>query len=78
MASPVDKINILLFIEIPNLYREHSREAEAKLQQGAHMTVMLTPIVSLIAGIIILIYPQILNYVIAIYLILIGILGLIG
>ncbi|MBI3508594.1 MAG: DUF3096 domain-containing protein [Chlamydiia bacterium] len=42
------------------------------------MTLVLAPIVSLIAGIIILVYPQILNYVIAIYLILIGILGLIG
>jgi hypothetical protein len=37
---------------------------------------MLTPIVSLIAGILILIYPAILNFVVAIYLILIGILGL--
>lgn len=42
------------------------------------MTLVLTPIVSIVAGIVILMYPQILNYVIAIYLILIGILGLIG
>lgn len=34
------------------------------------------PIVSLIAGILILIFPKILNYVVAIYLIVIGILGL--
>lgn len=39
---------------------------------------MLTPIVSLVAGILILIYPAILNFVVAIYLILIGILGLVG
>lgn len=38
----------------------------------------LAPIVSLIAGILILVYPRILNYVVAIYLILIGILGLIA
>lgn len=38
----------------------------------------LSPIVSLIAGIIILIFPTILNYVIAIYLILIGIMGLVA
>ncbi|MCL4244722.1 MAG: DUF3096 domain-containing protein [Candidatus Dadabacteria bacterium] len=38
----------------------------------------LTPVVSLIAGILILIFPRILNYVIAIYLIVIGILGLVG
>ncbi|HML94116.1 MAG TPA: DUF3096 domain-containing protein [Thermodesulfobacteriota bacterium] len=38
----------------------------------------LTPVVSLIAGILILIFPRILNYVIAIYLIIIGVLGLVG
>lgn len=38
----------------------------------------LTPIVSLVAGILILIFPRVLNYVIAIYLIVIGILGLVG
>lgn len=37
---------------------------------------LLTPILSLIAGIIILIFPTILNYVVAIYLIIMGILGL--
>jgi hypothetical protein len=34
------------------------------------------PIISLVAGILILVYPSILNYVIAIYLIIVGILGL--
>lgn len=32
----------------------------------------IEPIVSIIAGILILIYPRMLNYVVAIYLILIG------
>ena len=36
------------------------------------------PVVALIAGILILIFPQLLNFVVAIYLILIGIMGLIG
>ena len=36
----------------------------------------LQPIVALIAGIVILIFPRILNYVVAVYLILIGLLGL--
>jgi hypothetical protein len=39
---------------------------------------LLTPIVSLIAGILILIFPRILNFVVAIYLILIGLAGLFG
>jgi uncharacterized membrane protein YjjP (DUF1212 family) len=37
----------------------------------------LQPVVSLIAGILILIMPQLLNYIVAIYLIIFGILGLI-
>jgi hypothetical protein len=36
----------------------------------------LGPIVSLIAGILILIMPRLLNYIVAIYLIVMGILGL--
>ena len=34
------------------------------------------PIISIIAGVLILIYPRILNYVVAIYLILVGLLAL--
>lgn len=36
----------------------------------------LEPIVSLIAGILVLVMPKLLNYVVAFYLIIIGILGL--
>ena len=36
----------------------------------------LQPLVALIAGILILMVPRILNYIVAIYLILIGLLGL--
>ena len=36
----------------------------------------VTPLVALIAGILILIMPRLLNYIVAIYLILIGIVGL--
>ncbi|WP_421726786.1 DUF3096 domain-containing protein [Bauldia sp.] len=36
----------------------------------------IQPIIALIAGILILIFPRILNYVVALYLILFGILGL--
>ena len=38
----------------------------------------LQPVVSIIAGILILIFPKILNYVVAIYLIVAGIMGLTG
>ena len=36
----------------------------------------LQPIVALIAGVLILIVPRLLNYIVAIYLILIGLLGI--
>lgn len=36
----------------------------------------LTPLVSLLAGILILVMPRLLNYIVAIYLIVIGIVGL--
>ncbi len=39
---------------------------------------MLSPLIALIAGILILIMPRLLNYVIALYLIIIGLLGLFG
>ncbi len=38
--------------------------------------VMLTPAVALIAGILILLVPRLLNLIVALYLILIGVLGL--
>jgi hypothetical protein len=36
----------------------------------------ITPLVALIAGILILIIPRLLNYIVALYLILIGLMGL--
>jgi hypothetical protein len=41
-------------------------------------TLSIGPLVALIAGILILIMPRLLNYIIALYLIIIGILGIIG
>jgi Protein of unknown function (DUF3096) len=38
----------------------------------------IAPVVALIAGVLILIMPKLLNYIIAIYLIVIGLLGLFG
>lgn len=38
----------------------------------------LTPLISLLAGILILIVPRLLNYIVALYLIIIGIVGLFG
>jgi hypothetical protein len=38
----------------------------------------LTPLISLLAGILILAMPRLLNYIVAIYLIVIGLVGLFG
>ncbi|MFA6178744.1 MAG: DUF3096 domain-containing protein [Methylophilaceae bacterium] len=38
----------------------------------------LTPLVSLVAGILILLMPRLLNFIVAIYLIIIGLIGLFG
>ena len=43
-----------------------------------NITLGIGPLVSLIAGILILIMPKLLNYIVAFYLIIIGILGLFG
>jgi len=40
------------------------------------MYIAVQPLVALIAGILILMIPRLLNYIVAIYLIVIGILGL--
>ena len=43
-----------------------------------HSTLYLTPVLSLIAGILILVMPRLLNYIVAVYLILAGLAGLFG
>jgi len=42
------------------------------------LNLALAPVVSLFAGILILIVPRLLNYIVAIYLILIGLIGIFG
>jgi hypothetical protein len=40
------------------------------------MFILVQPVVALVAGILILVMPRLLNYIVALYLIIIGILGL--
>jgi hypothetical protein len=46
--------------------------------ENAMEVIVLQPIVALIAGILILIMPHLLNYIVAIYLIVIGLVGLLN
>ncbi len=43
-----------------------------------NITLALAPLVSLLAGILILVMPRLLNYIVAVYLIAIGLIGLFG
>jgi len=38
----------------------------------------LTPLISLLAGILILLVPRLLNYIVALYLIAVGLIGIMG
>ncbi|CAN5147811.1 hypothetical protein BH11PSE10_BH11PSE10_07570 [soil metagenome] len=43
-----------------------------------NLNLSLTPLISLLAGILILAMPRLLNYIVAIYLIVVGLIGLFG
>jgi hypothetical protein len=43
-----------------------------------NMSLSLAPLVSLLAGVLILVVPRLLNYIVAVYLIVVGLLGLFG
>lgn len=47
-------------------------------ENSMHIALTVGPLVSLIAGILILVIPRLLNFIVAIYLIIIGLLGLFG
>jgi hypothetical protein len=72
---------------LPGLNCVLSLPAQARMQDPSYpfsrssfMNINLTfgPVVSLIAGVLILIMPRLLNYIIALYLIVIGLVGLFG
>ena len=42
------------------------------------MSIALSPLIALIAGILILVMPRLLNYIVAFYLIITGLVGLFG
>jgi hypothetical protein len=60
------------------LYRARDCVAHPSIREEVQMTVhfAIMPLLALIAGILILIRPRLLNYVVAIYLIVVGLVGL--
>jgi hypothetical protein len=68
---------IALFIAFNSL----STALAAAQARGGSLTVRyasFSPFIALLAGILILIIPRLLNYIVAVYLILIGLIGLLG
>jgi hypothetical protein len=54
------------------------RVSQQTLGKTLNLSNSLSPLISLIAGILILVIPRLLNYIVAIYLIIIGLIGLFG
>jgi hypothetical protein len=52
------------------------RKFSWQLLMNIHLS--LAPLLALIAGILILVMPRLLNYIVALYLILVGVIGLVG
>jgi hypothetical protein len=79
---PLQSRRMLLALTGPeSRYTTHYRADRFEPTTGvAPMTLHLSlgPLVSLIAGILILIMPRLLNFIVAIYLIVIGLIGLFG
>ncbi len=49
-----------------------------ELEDEMNLTLSIGPLAALIAGILILLMPRLLNFIVAIYLIIIGVVGLFG
>jgi hypothetical protein len=52
--------------------------AHSTPESSMNITLLMGPLLSLIAGILILVVPRLLNYIVAIYLIVVGLIGLLG
>ena len=83
----IDKLNSAP-LEIPPAYASvqtrlpwlghHADKPQPPGDSLVNLHLSLTPIISLLAGILILILPRLLNFIVAIYLIVIGVVGLLG
>jgi hypothetical protein len=73
-VAEVSRAAAKLYISIRAIDAVRRQRTEIQLVMSIHLTT--APIVSLIAGILILVIPRLLNYIVAIYLIIIGLLGL--
>jgi hypothetical protein len=57
---------------------DDSGQRIVKGEEAMELNLYIGPVIALIAGILILIIPRLLNYIVAIYLIVTGLIGLFG
>lgn len=62
------------YCDVPEYFSAPPRAKDADM----NVTLSLGPLVSLVAGVLILIVPRLLNFIVAGYLIIVGLLGLFG
>jgi hypothetical protein len=62
----------------PNVPHPQGISAVDPGEQNMHIVTNVGPLAALIAGILILAVPRLLNFIVALYLIIIGLLGLFG
>jgi archaellum biogenesis protein FlaJ (TadC family) len=73
-----DRISLLVLFVAIHTFASGLALAQSK---GGAVTLRYTsfsPIIALLAGILILLVPRLLNYIVAVYLILVGLIGLFG
>jgi len=70
--------NPLRFRERPGRRPQRLYAVRFNKENRMNIQLSLAPLVSLIAGVLILAMPKLLNFIVAIYLILIGLIGLFG
>jgi Protein of unknown function (DUF3096) len=76
-AAPVSEVCRFGPVERQRPLAERARSAITRQpKENAMEVIILQPIVALIAGILFLIVPHLLNYIVAVYLIVIGLVGL--
>jgi hypothetical protein len=64
----------------PKAVKYHYIEAASSLKKAAtmHITLPFAPLLALIAGLLMLIVPRLLHYIVGLYMLIIGVLGLFG
>lgn len=71
-------VDLATCAKVNSQVRSRSKVPNQLKGNNMNISLSLAPLVSLIAGILILVMPRLLNYIVAIYLIVIGLIGLFG